>query len=45
MPAHLERIPVMNRLLILRVFVIVTVVLGVNYIAWRWLFSLNWQAW
>ncbi|MBC7402581.1 MAG: glycosyltransferase, partial [Microbacteriaceae bacterium] len=35
----------MNRLLILRVFVIVTVVLGVNYIAWRWLFSLNWHAW
>ena len=35
----------MNRLLILRVLVIVTVVLGVNYIAWRWLFSLNWHAW
>ena len=45
MPAHLERIPVMNRLLILRFFVFVTVVLGVNYIAWRWLFSLNWHAW
>jgi cellulose synthase (UDP-forming) len=35
----------MNRLLILRVLVIVTVILGVNYIAWRWLFSLNWHAW
>lgn len=35
----------MNRLLMLRVLVIVTVILGVNYIAWRWLFSLNWHAW
>jgi cellulose synthase (UDP-forming) len=35
----------MNRYLLLRVFVVVTVILGVNYIAWRWLFSLNWHAW
>lgn len=33
------------RLALLRVVVVATVVLGVNYIAWRWLFSLNWQAW
>jgi len=33
------------RLALLRVVVLATVVLGVNYIAWRWLFSLNWQAW
>lgn len=30
---------------LLRVFVILTVILGVNYAAWRWLFSLNWDAW
>jgi cellulose synthase (UDP-forming) len=34
-----------TRLALLRVVVVVTVVLGVNYIAWRWLFSLNWNAW
>lgn len=35
----------MNRLLILRFLVIVTLILGVNYIGWRWLFSLNWHSW
>ena len=35
----------MNRLLILRVLVIVTLILGANYIAWRWFFSLNLHAW
>ncbi|MDQ1130710.1 glycosyltransferase [Microbacterium sp. SORGH_AS_0888] len=34
-----------GRLLLLRVVVLLTVLLGVNYIAWRWLFSLNWDAW
>jgi cellulose synthase (UDP-forming) len=34
-----------TRLALLRVIVVVTVVLGVNYIAWRWIFSLNWTAW
>lgn len=28
-----------------RLLVVLTVILGVNYIAWRWLESLNWEAW
>ncbi|MBG6218465.1 cellulose synthase (UDP-forming) [Arthrobacter sp. CAN_A6] len=28
-----------------RVLVLLTVILGVNYIAWRWMESLNWAAW
>ncbi|WP_323959210.1 glycosyltransferase [Arthrobacter sp. JZ12] len=28
-----------------RLLVVLTVILGVNYIAWRWLESLNWAAW
>ncbi|WP_244231842.1 MULTISPECIES: glycosyltransferase [unclassified Rathayibacter] len=32
-------------MLLLRVIVVLTVLLGVNYVAWRWLFSLNWDAW
>ena len=36
---------VMSRPTLLRVLVVATVVLGVNYIAWRWLVSLNWNAW
>jgi cellulose synthase (UDP-forming) len=28
-----------------RVVVLLTVLLGINYIAWRWLASLNWEAW
>ena len=35
----------MMRMFLLRLVVVVTVVLGANYIAWRWLFSLNWDAW
>jgi cellulose synthase (UDP-forming) len=35
----------MNRLVVLRIFVVATVLLGVNYIAWRWIFSLNLHAW
>lgn len=33
------------RMLLLRLMVVLTVLLGVNYIAWRWAFSLNWDAW
>ncbi|MFJ4030359.1 glycosyltransferase family 2 protein [Paenarthrobacter sp. NPDC089989] len=28
-----------------RLIVLLTVILGVNYVAWRWLASLNWEAW
>ncbi|MFI2564159.1 glycosyltransferase family 2 protein [Paenarthrobacter sp. NPDC018779] len=28
-----------------RLIVVLTVILGVNYVAWRWLASLNWEAW
>ncbi|MBG6191199.1 cellulose synthase (UDP-forming) [Arthrobacter sp. CAN_A212] len=34
----------MHRFLI-RLLVVLTVILGVNYIGWRWLESLNWSAW
>lgn len=34
-----------GRLLLMRVVVVLTLLLGVNYVAWRWLFSLNWDAW
>jgi cellulose synthase (UDP-forming) len=34
-----------RRLLILRIIVVATLVLAYNYIAWRWLQSLNWSAW
>ncbi|WP_210480118.1 glycosyltransferase family 2 protein [Naasia sp. SYSU D00948] len=33
-----------RRLLLVRVVAVLTVVLGLNYIGWRWLFSLNWDA-
>ncbi|KRF36943.1 glycosyltransferase family 2 protein [Nocardioides sp. Soil805] len=28
-----------------RVVALVTAILGINYVAWRWLFSVNWDAW
>ena len=28
-----------------RLIVVLTVILGINYVAWRWLASLNWEAW
>ncbi|WP_426299946.1 glycosyltransferase family 2 protein [Arthrobacter sp. R-11] len=28
-----------------RLLVVLTAILGVNYVAWRWLASLNWEAW
>ncbi|MHC5559713.1 glycosyltransferase family 2 protein [Kocuria sp. U4B] len=34
----------MNRVLV-RLVALLTVLLGVNYVAWRWLESLNWSAW
>jgi cellulose synthase (UDP-forming) len=33
------------RRFLLRLLVLLTVLLGVNYLAWRWLESLNWDAW
>jgi cellulose synthase (UDP-forming) len=30
---------------VLRLLVVLTVILGANYVAWRWLESLNWSAW
>ena len=35
----------MTRLLLIRFVVILTSVLAINYVGWRWLFSLNWDAW
>lgn len=35
----------MTRALLLRCVVAATIVLGINYVVWRWLFSLNWAAW
>jgi len=34
-----------GRLLLIRTVVVLTVVLGVNYVVWRWLFSVNWSVW
>lgn len=34
-----------RRLLLIRVVVVVTALLGLNYVTWRWLFSVNWDAW
>lgn len=39
--AHARR----ARLLTIRILVTLTLVLGVNYVVWRWLFSVNWEAW
>ena len=33
------------RLFVIRVIVVLTALTGVNYIVWRWGFSLNWDAW
>ena len=33
------------RLLLMRLLIVVTVIVGINYIAWRLFFSLNWDAW
>ena len=34
-----------GRLLLIRATVLVTLVLGVNYVVWRWLFSVRWSVW
>ena len=39
-PRHARR-----RLLLIRLLVLVTLGLGGNYLAWRWLESVNWSAW
>jgi cellulose synthase (UDP-forming) len=36
---------VTRRLLLIRVVVVLTTVLGLNYVVWRWLFSVHWGAW
>lgn len=33
------------RFVIIRILAVLSVLLGVNYIAWRWLESVNWSAW
>ncbi|GAA1147370.1 glycosyltransferase family 2 protein [Nocardioides aquiterrae] len=34
-----------RRLLLIRGIVLVTAILGINYVVWRWLFSVHWGAW
>ena len=34
-----------GRFVIIRILALLSVLLGVNYIAWRWLESVNWSAW
>ncbi|WP_435741366.1 glycosyltransferase family 2 protein [Nocardioides sp. SYSU DS0663] len=34
-----------RRLALIRVVVVITALLGLNYVTWRWLFSVNWSAW
>jgi cellulose synthase (UDP-forming) len=36
---------VTRRLLLIRAVVLLTAILGINYVAWRWLSSVNWSAW
>ena len=43
--ARTPRVPLTGRLLALRVLILVTAALGINYVAWRWLESINWSAW
>ncbi len=33
------------RFIIIRILAVLSVILGVNYVAWRWLESVNWDAW
>jgi cellulose synthase (UDP-forming) len=39
------RVPLTPGLAALRVLVLLTAVLGLNYVVWRWLESINWSAW
>ncbi|MGS0687369.1 glycosyltransferase family 2 protein [Nakamurella sp. GG22] len=34
-----------TRLFVIRVLITLTILLGFNYVMWRWLFSVNWTAW
>ncbi len=34
-----------RRLAMIRVVVVLTAILGLNYVLWRWFFSVNWDAW
>lgn len=34
-----------RRLLLLRIWITLTLVLGLNYVVWRWLASVNWNTW
>ncbi len=33
------------RFAVIRILAVLSVLLGVNYVAWRWLESVNWSAW
>ncbi|MBF4162155.1 glycosyltransferase family 2 protein [Nocardioides acrostichi] len=39
------KVPLTSRLLVIRTIVVVTSLLGLNYVGWRWLASVNWSAW
>lgn len=34
-----------RRLILIRVFAVLAVLTGINYLTWRWMESLNWEAW
>ncbi|MDR7329657.1 glycosyltransferase [Corynebacterium guangdongense] len=34
-----------RRHILIRILAVLSVILGVNYIVWRWLASINWEAW
>ena len=34
-----------TRRFVVRIVALLTAILGINYVAWRWLFSINWDAW
>jgi len=36
---------VSTRFVVIRVLAVLSVVIGVNYVAWRWLASVNWSVW
>ncbi len=35
----------MNKQLLIRVLVVLTLLAGTLYVGWRWLFSVNWENW
>ncbi len=44
-PGRVTRTSSGGRTLLIRSIVLVTAVLGINYVGWRWLYSINWDAW